>query len=42
MKVQLFTDIQKEFQFFPEQDLERFKNRFLNSELIIHSLNILQ
>src|SRR5690625_2953152 len=33
MKVQLFTEIQKEFQFFPEQDLERFKNRFLNSEL---------
>ena len=38
MKVQLFTDIQKEFQFFPEQDLERFKNRFLNSR----SLNTLQ
>lgn len=33
MKVQLFTEIQKEFQFFPEQDLERFKNRFFNSEL---------
>ncbi|HLS71982.1 MAG TPA: hypothetical protein VK027_09990 [Chitinophagaceae bacterium] len=33
MKVQLFTEIQKEFQFFPEQDLERYKNRFFNSEL---------
>lgn len=33
MKIQRFSGIQKEFQFFPEQDFERFERRFYRSDL---------
>lgn len=33
MKIQRFSGIQKEFQFYPTENFERFKNRFYQSDL---------
>ena len=33
MKIQRFSGIQKEFQFYPSENLERFKERFYQIDL---------